>query len=310
MINRVVRRLFRYYEELRKNISGRIKWVNVTEFNSGLVGRIVVATKNGLYVLNEGKLSRILGGEFYGITKFKDQIYVFEKAKEKGRVIILDQRFENDFFEVLIDDLSLGCHQIDIIQSKLFITDTYNNRILIYDIKGELLDVKYPIGKLKYGRSSANYGHINSMYEYKDQIYLLCHNESKKTSRKSEILKLDKELELIDRFSVEAFSAHNCVFYESELIICDSLNNSVISNNKIKFKSNFFTRGISITKTHILIGGSEYSSRSARSYASGVIFVLDCNFQLIEEISIPGMVQEIRNIDEIDLTLSQYNQQF
>ena len=182
----------------------------IGEYNTPLNGRVIVATKNGLYLLVDGNIVLISEGEFYGITKYEGLVYVFEKLKNKGRVISFSISIIDKDFDVLIEALSPGCHQIDFLGNELFVTDTYNNRILIYDSKGVMLDEFYPIGKLENGRKSKNYGHINSIYSNDGIIYLLCHNETKKTGRKSEVLKVKREnFQLIDRKTVEASSANS-----------------------------------------------------------------------------------------------------
>jgi hypothetical protein len=304
LIRKIYNRLNRYLGKVRKLISPKLICKKVGSYKSTIEARVIIATKNGLYFLDKNLIIKVLEGEFYGVTYKADTIYVFEKTNKKGRIIYFHKNIYNEKYNVLVDKLSPGCHQIDFIGDDLYVTDTYNNRILIFDIDGNFKNDFYPLGILENGRKSSNYGHINSVYSYNGFIYLLCHNETKKTGKNSEILKLNKQNDLIGKINLNASSAHNCAIYNNKFLVCDSLNNKVILDNNVLIDTDDFTRGLSIFDDFILIGGSDYKKRSQRIDAKGTVYILNNDFNLLEKIRIPGMVQEIRSLSDNDLSLS------
>ncbi|QTL99723.1 hypothetical protein GM661_18070 [Iocasia frigidifontis] len=275
-------------------------------------GVYIVATKRGLFILRNNKLYKILQGRFYGITKYNDNLYIFERLGNlKGRIIHLalnkNYSFQKDG-KILIDNISPGCHQIDFINNYLYITDSYNNRILKCDLQNIDCDEFYPLGKLKNGRNSKNYGHINSIYKKEKEFLLMCHNETTKTGRNSEILVLDENLNINRKIDTKASNAHNIVKYKEQLFYCDSMNMSLMKNGVQVFRGKHFMRGLSVTDEYLLVGGSDYAKRNKRTKVNGYIYILDHKFRLIDSYLIPGMVQEIRRIDNIDYSLSQFNE--
>lgn len=288
----------------KRRFSNKLTAELVRELKLDLSGRSLIATKNGLYSLSSSKLEKLLNGEFYGITFYGDKVFVFEKFGKIGRILEFSNKLYNERISVLINNLSPGCHQIDVLGDSLMVTDTYNNRLLQFNLTGDLIDSFEPIGKLENGRKSKNYGHINSVYGNGENVYLLCHNESRKTGRKSEVLELSLKGVLLDRKQVKAESAHNCPLYKGKFLICDSLNNRVIHGEEEVFSCDLFTRGISIQGSRILIGGSEYASREQRSNARGTVYILNEDFKQQDTIEVPGMVQEIRAVDSLDLAMS------
>ena len=117
-----------------------------------MMGQYLVATKRGLYLIKNKRLYLLRNGDFYGITFHGDTIFVFERIGTRGRLI----SFSNDTGDgrgftdcrVLLRGLSYGCHQIDWIHNRLYITDTHNNRIIEFEPKTKLLRSYYPLGSL------------------------------------------------------------------------------------------------------------------------------------------------------------------
>ncbi|MEZ5335189.1 MAG: hypothetical protein R2741_08120 [Methanolobus sp.] len=273
-------------------------------------GVYLIGTQKGLYILKNNNLSKLLDGRFYGITISSKKIYVFEKTgTSNGRIIELEinNNFEiNKRGKVLINKLSPGCHQIDIVDDKLFIMDTYNNCILAYNLSDFSYNAYYPLGKLDNGRKSNNYAHMNSLYHTENRFFVMCHNETSKTGRQSEILVLDSNLRKIEKIDTKASHAHNIVVLNNQFIYCDSTNNCLKVDNEIVFKGKHFTRGLSISKEHVLLGGSDHAKRADRTKVNGYIYVLNHDFSLFTQFLVPGMVQEIRRLDKPDISLSNY----
>ena len=272
-------------------------------------GRYVVASKSGLFLLKRDNLYRIREGDFYGVTIQDNSLLVFERIGNRGRIISLEQDVSGRVKErgkVILRGLSHGCHQIDMIDDQLYITDTYNNRILEVELVNKSIRSFYPLGTLSNGRKSTNYGHINSIIRHNAQYYIYCHNETTKTERKSQII-ITKNLETPEKIlDLEDENGHNVVVFRECIYHCDSMNSKLRVNNEVVFECEKFTRGLSISEDSILLGGSDYANREDRSKSAGSIYILSIDHKLIDQFWFPGMVQEIRRLDKPDYSLTKY----
>lgn len=278
----------------------------------GIEGNYLVATKRGLYQIYDGKLYLILRGNYYGLTYSGNYIYAFERMSKKGRLLRLtmNSKYKITKAEIYMKNMSPGCHQIDVRGGLLYVCDTYNNRVFGMGLRDK--EVKYetfPFGKLSNGRKSDNYAHINSIYISDDGVTLFCHNETKKTGRSSQIITLGDDRSVKRTITTTAGSGHNVTPLGDSYLYCDSMNGTLKlgdqSGDKTIFDAKCFTRGLSLTKDYIIMGGSEYASRDQRDYGKGYIFLLDkkdfkCHFSM----KFPAMVQEIRRLDDIDYAMS------
>jgi hypothetical protein len=270
---------------------------------------LLIATKRGLYLACNNGLSTLLDGTYYGVAKFDGFCYVFQNYNGTGRILkfSLKKKKIKGLPNVIIKDLSSGCHQIDIVGSILYITDTYHNRILSYDLLDKcFIKEYYPTHKLTNGRKDVNYNHINSIF-YKDNLfYLMAHNETHKTGKNSQILVCDSSFKLQQIISTTAVNAHNVVLLNNQYYYCDSMNNTFFIDDIEIAKVDHFTRGMAISEERIYLGGSEYGERKIRDQLSGAVYIIDRKGnKLVTKIPIPTMVQEVRLINRIDFGLSQ-----
>ena len=265
----------------------------------------IIATKSGVFLANTDGNIKILNGQYYGITRNKSRWIIFQSLPllKKGRLVSID---DNGNIETLLKDLSHGCHQIDCKDNYLYVTDTYNNSIIKIDsLNMNIVGRYYPIGPNYGDRSLSNYGHINSIFFNDDHIYILCHNETMKTSKRSEVLKCDGNLNVLQRVEFQAGNAHNVVLYKGDLVICDSKGKRLVTEDgSTQFKFENFTRGLSITDKYIVVGESEYAKREERHAKGGWINIFDLKWNLLSRQRISGMVQEIRSIHESDRCMS------
>ncbi len=287
--------------------SSRIQTRNqfVCDFDIGVDGHFLISTKRGLYEIQNKKLFLIVKGEFYGLACLDDSVYLFQRLANKGRLLefVRDKNVGFNEYHIFMNRQSPGCHQIDIYQGILYVCDTYNNRILKIDPYTKThLDTFYPLGRLENGRNSINYGHINSIFLEDNKVFLVCHNHTRTTNRNSQVLVLDHNFSIKETINTSCDSAHNVIPYNNSFIICDSINGSLKLGDKIVFEAKCFTRGVCVTEDYILLGGSEYAERSKRENTEGYLFVLNkSNFKLINKTNFPGMVQEIRRLDSLDI---------
>ena len=268
----------------------------------------LIATKAGLYTLAHGRLTRLMSGQYYGLTRRGDDWYAFEHLGAAGRILrfqLEDARMVHP--EVVLGGLSPGCHQIDLIDSQLLIVDTYNNRLLACRLEVDGLQVTaehHPVGKLVDGRASANYVHMNSLWAEGDARYLLLHNETVRTGRHSEIAKLAPDFSIFERIETPARSAHNLARFQGRFLYCDSLGGALMHGDRRVHGCDLFTRGLSITPACIALGGSDYGRREQREFFGGAITLLDHEFHELARLRLPGMVQEIRSCAGPDAAMS------
>lgn len=270
--------------------------------------RHVVATKRGLWCVQGAQVERLAWGHFYGLTVHGDRLLAFQRGERTG--VLWEWRglgrARAPRMRMLRSDLSPGVHQIDRWGEALLVCDTYHNAVLVLDLeRGHTMASHTPFGALTRGRASDNYAHLNSLFALRDGLAVLCHNESAKTARSSEIALLDSEFRCRARIPTPARSGHNLIPYRGKPLYCDSLGSALYWGREPAFHADCFTRGLSVTEDSILVGGSEYADRAARSVAAGCLYELDPDdFGLRRTLPMPGMVQEIRCLDRPDYGLS------
>lgn len=288
----------------------KISYNEVTLRNRNEIpGSYLVATKKGLYHLKNSKMFLVMEGQFYGITLHNNRVFVFQKINRKGRLIEFYISNEGILYHsnVIMMQLSEGCHQIDWINGQLLIMDSYNNRILSFNLSTGGSKGFFPLGYLREGRQSHNYAHMNSILKVENYYLLYCHNETKKTGRPSSILVLSEPQNVLKEIQTTDENGHNIVAFQGRLYHCDSMNGTLKADSEVVFKCPHFTRGLSINKDVIIVGGSEYAERSQRQFATGHLYVLSLDHKLLDDFPMPGMVQEVRRIDAPDYSLSQHS---
>jgi len=267
----------------------------------------LAGTQTGLFYVQDGRAWRVMGGSVYGIASHGAPRHwtVFQRIPRSfGRLLEVD--LETGGFKTLARFMSTGVHQIDVVQGRLAVADTYNNRFLLFSDRGKRLTSIYPCGPLKNGRASHNYRHFNSVFSSRDTIYVVAHNQSAKTGRTSEIFVLDPEWRLLRVIPTESGSAHNVCEIDGELWHCDSRGGSLVKDGDPVFREpGLFTRGLAVNQDHILVGGSVHTRREDREATNGQVIVMDRGFELLSRIHLMGSggVQEIRFLTE-DLGMS------
>jgi len=304
----------------------RIEFSNNDFYNFDVYGEMpdisfIVGTSNhGALLFYEGKCTQIIKAPVvYGITKYEDNWWIYIRAKKSGRIVSFDIRHCGGFnFKTRIKGLDGGIHQIDFIDTDLFVTDTYSNRILVYKnaayknkdmLAGECSKKIYPAGKLNdkvWRREQKNYAHFNSIYKHEDKIYILAHNDTHNTGKKSEVYELSKNFTVVDKLNIDASNAHNYYIDKDGYLTCDSLNNRILKNGKEVFKCNTFVRGLSISEDYIIVGGSGIEfDRGIRKHKHSHIYILDKNFDTVARVRIPRcQIMEIRRVDKDEYGLS------
>jgi hypothetical protein len=260
----------------------------------------LVAAGRGLYLLSGGRVRKLARGRFYGLTRDEEAYYAFCSHPRGARGSIY--RLGLDAGRIsgsrrLFSGLTRGVHQIDIVDDRLLVLDSYRNEIVVLDRRGRVQRRLHPLGRLRSGRDSENYAHLNSVQAVGDRVYVLAHNETYKTGRRSEILVLDRErLTVRDRIPDVAGCGHNVVARDGLFLVCDSLGGTVTNHGLVVFKPSTFTRGVAVNDDLVLVGGSVYSDRGTRLSSDVFVYALDRQFAHLGTLTIKdaGQLHEIR----------------
>lgn len=273
---------------------------------------LVSTTSNGLLYFNGSRFVKILDVPLcYGITKYEDEWWVFSQNNEKGSVSSFNISDEKGYnVRVRIDDLSKAIHQIDFIGNELVVADTKENRVLTFrePYKGDRVRCFRDFAS--WLTPSSGYCHINSVFATSERIYVLAHNETFKTGKRSEIFVYDRRFKRLSEETIltDCSSAHNVYKDKERELICDSEKGTLLCNKKVVFECDekCFTRGLAISSDYILVGSSGISPiRNEREYRTGYIYVLDNAFNKVGRIGIhKTQIMDIRRVDAIDLGLS------
>lgn len=275
----------------------------------------LVATRNGLFAVNEQRYVRIAHGSFYGLSLREDSVFAFEACDlaglptRRGRIVELE-RTGNRFAtaRVMIDGLDNGCHQIDFIDGRLAILDSQRQRILLLNEERTALEPVYPLGALVERAWSKGYVHINSLAQIGDHVLVLLHNGAAYTGRPSEVAMFDLRWREIGRWQLPGEGCHNIVVLENGRVLsCGSAAGEIIDLDGVLAKlTNWMTRGLSVDATTIVVGASKFSARRGRETTAGTVMFLDRDYQLRTTIELPGAPTEIRRLDGCDLGLSSF----
>ncbi len=279
-----------------------------------------LGTKTGLMYFDGQALWRLFGGRVYGITRHNKRWYATwnspiriggKKISQSGTIVsfyFCDEKIQHLRIEAA--PLNQEIHQIDAWNNNLYVTDTANNRVIEYKIKNGKLTQKnlhYPNGKIKKGKKSSNYAHINSIFRKKEFIYLMFHNHTKYTGKKSQIAVINREWEVVDIINIDAESAHNIFKSEGNIVYCDSQNGRLVRNSDTLFEKNVYIRGLAVSKYWWLVGGSEFADREERGSTNGYVYKWNKYSEKIESsIRIPnsGSIYEIRLKSKKDYGMS------
>ena len=141
----------------------------------------LVTAGRGLYLLSGGRVRRLARGRFYGLTRDEAAYYAFcSHPRGAGGSIY---RFDLDAGRItgsrrLFSGLTRGVHQIDVVDDRLLVVDSYRNELVVLDRGGRLRGRLHPLGRLRSGRHSDNYAHLNSVHAVGDRVYVLAHHET------------------------------------------------------------------------------------------------------------------------------------
>lgn len=305
-----IRRLRKIYLRL---FSGTIPVVSIPiacSVDGDLAAELLITTKTGLIHYKNGQARRLCPGRSYGITYWDNRWWISRTMPDETTCVFSFQLNEGGITGLRKELVRLNkeIHQVDAYGSWFYIADTYANRLLRFrKVRDRLVQDKevFPEGRLDRGRESSNYLHLNSVFRNSRHVYLMCHNDTIKTGRKSKILVMDEELNVIKTIDSDSSCAHNVALLDGQIIYCDSIGQSLVwGGDRVKLDK--FTRGLAMSKDVIYVGSSDFGPREKRESSHGKVFAISSNRRVAGTLSLPnvGGIYEVRLVGQPDLAMS------
>ena len=247
-----------------------------------------------------------------------EEIFVFEACDLprgptcQGRVTVKLTRVGERISraEVVAKGLDNGCHQMDFIDDRLHVVDTYQQWIVRFDEEMRGGEMVYPLPRKTervWGPANPEYGHVNSLLAV-GESRLLLHNGAEQTGRPSEIVVCDREWKQVARRAVSGLGCHGLALLEDgTLLVCGSVAGELISVAGMRVPvSPYYTRGLAVGWGSVVVGASRLSDREGRLRNSGTVTFMDRNYAVRAVLEVPGAPTEIRRLDGMDGSLSGY----
>lgn len=286
----------------------------------------IIATFNrGLILYHNGVFKELIYSMgIYGLTKKDDTWFAYCDIKKGGAYVVsftLDKANNVMNFKRPLH-LLRNVHQIDFIDDFLYVTNARENNILVYsddvflsgksnsqDSFVKKIEPEGPLSKSKKHRYlRPDYRHFNSIFRRGKELFIIAHNVTVKTGRKSQVYVYDAQTHKKNRIvDTTCESAHNIYVDDNKMLLCNSIKGELfdLKSNKAVFSCDYFTRGLAIGEDYILVGGSTFSKDRSGRYKSSNVYILDKNYNLVSEVTIPGsQINEIRMCGERDYGMS------
>lgn len=290
------------------------------EADASIPAAFLVGSISGLLLKYEDRLTRLFDGKVYGITSAHGRWFVFRQADIDGFIVgqVVSFRLRNgevDDVRIEISGLDREVHQIDFYDDVLYITDTYNNRIWTYQLTTQGVGSRaaaFLRGRLRRapGQMPENYVHLNSIFATPTGGYAVYHNQTRKTGKPSELVRLNERLAETEHWTLPASCAHNVVPTPDGFAYCDSFGRRLMVGENAVFQGPCYLRGLAVSSDFVLVGGSDLAERNERDQTIAYLFMLDRNSGTLEAtwmIPSAGSIYEIRLVDPTDLAMSQHH---
>lgn len=274
----------------------------------------LVSTRRGLFAVARNGHRLIAHGQFFGLTVEGNTLFAFEACDRPsapsrlGRIVRL-HRVGDEIVaaDVFVEGLDNGCHQIDLIGDTLFVADTYRQNIVAIDQDGTAHEYQ-PIPLAGARDWADGYVHLNSLVASGEYRLALLHNGAGHTGLCSEVAILDASWRLIERRPLAGSGCHGlAVLEDGTLLSCGSFAGELIGSDGLRVKvTELMTRGLSVGREEIVVGGSAFAERDVRDTSTGEVLFLDRSYRLLGTLAMPAPPTEIRRIDGADLSLSNH----
>jgi hypothetical protein len=273
----------------------------------------IVASREGLYIVNHQEWRRVADGYFFGVTVRGSEVFCFKTTSRTPREtkpgtgqIVRYQRMPDSTFSepaILVDGLDYNCHQVDFFDGSFYVVDTRGQRLLEFDEQWRVAAIHQILPPA--GEDSDDYAHINSFVGYDDTIYVMLHNF--KRGLPSEIIEFDREFHHRRVIVLSPSACHDIVRLENgQLLFCESHKGRLACDDGSSYPiDELLTRGLAVGKDEIAVGSSLYGKRLARDLLPGFVTFLDRSYRHITRLRLPAAPTQIRRLDGADLSLSQ-----
>ena len=262
----------------------------------------LVATRRGLFAIDERRFKLVAHGMFYGMTVARDAVYVFEACglprvrSQHGRIVRLTR--DGDTLsdpQIIARDLDNGCHQMDFVGPELCLIDTANQRCILLLPDGSGLRI---VPLFSPDAAALDYVHANSLLDLGDRIFVIFHNGSLRPERASELAVYDRSWNLIERRALLGEWCHSLALLEDgTILICGTRSGELITLDGLRLPvSDMLTRGLSVGRDRIAVGLSAYAGPDQRAAAAGAVLFLDRDYREVVRVDLPGAPTEIRSL--------------
>ncbi|MFI6226375.1 hypothetical protein ACIBCR_03525 [Micromonospora echinospora] len=295
------------------DVPPRVPWTAVPHAVGDLPADLsfVTSTSHGIVVWADGRPRMLSPGRHFGLTLRDGRLYAFQITGRHGRIVSFplgpDHVPEPGGGWRMVTHLyglSRWVHQIDFVDDELVVVDTLRNRLLCYpDVdrrSGRHWSTAHRTVQLtpadRKGRASPHYRHFNSVYRHGDTIYVVAHNHSAGTGRKSDVWLLDEEFRLREIVPAGGMCCHNVVIHERGMLVCRSVEQTVALDGVDVLTTEGFGRGLAYDGRHLLVGASLFAEEYAdRDHDDGFVDVYSADFTLVGRVVFPrSSIRDIR----------------
>jgi hypothetical protein len=286
---------------------------------------LVATSAYGVLLHEPGQLTRIVPGNCYGITRCGEWWLAFQRHGDFGRIVRFQlHRRRARHLHTVLHGLNYGVHQLDVIGDRMIVVDTLKNRLLVYDDVAKLrrrswrcwTSQVYPVGvreaadfrwdRLACQRDSAVYRHYNSVFRHDGRLYVVAHNRTVASGRRSQLFVLDDEFAVREVRDLDAADVHNFWTDGIRQLYCASAKGTVRLDGIDAVSLGGYTRGLSIASDMLLVGVSRYElDRNARDRADGCVYAVAPDMTVLGHVTVPRtQIHEVRRVDAAELGLS------
>lgn len=196
---------------------------------------------------------------------------------------------------------SLGLHQMNYYDDRLYATATKRNQIWIFDNKlrrtGKI-KITPPLANQR-TRYKKNYNHINNIVKYDGAFYINLNWLTEKQYAESGVLKTDTHFRELDRFEF-AWESHDFQFVNGKkMAICSTSGkdkeiqhphvSGLMVEGKIVWEHDpdeSFCKALCYDEQYIYFCGGMKATRKKRKNTAGIIYQIDLNsYQLVRKIT-------------------------
>jgi hypothetical protein len=269
----------------------------------------VVSTRSGLFAIAPDRWKRLSHGMFFGLVCRPDALFVFESCdlpRERtalGRVLRFNKTADRlSDGHILVEGLDNGCHQMDLIDEHLVLTDTYNQRLISIPAEGGAPEAIYPLPTARLNDWDGGYHHVNSILRMADHVLLMLHNGAA-MDRRSIIAAFDRQWRPVWTKPLPGPGCHDISLDAAgSLVCCNSMAGAVMaSDGRGKSVSTMMTRGLSVDSGGIVVGSTEIVRREDRGHTRGMVSFLSPDLDLQTDLFLPSGPTDIRRWDGTDI---------